>query len=70
MREHAIMDYVNKAAGTGDTGASWAKQATEGGVKGPTMTPTAKPPANIHPSAKGVYGAPIQTPILGQRDGT
>lgn len=37
---------------------------TDGGVKGSTLTPTAPPPQNVHPSAKGVYGAPIGKPIL------
>lgn len=37
--------------------------ALEGGVKGP-MVPQRPAPANIHPSAKGVYGAPIGDTVL------
>lgn len=36
----------------------------DGGAHGPTLVPKGPPPQNIHPSAKGVYGSPIGSPIL------
>lgn len=35
----------------------------DGGAKGP-MVPTKPAPQNIHPSAKGVYGSPIDPPLV------
>jgi hypothetical protein len=39
----------------------------DGGAKGPLVT-KAPPPQNLHPSAKGVYGSPVDSaPILSQK---
>lgn len=46
----------------GDGGASKSHPAA--------AAPTKPAPANLHPTAKGVYGAPITQPFLGARDGT
>ncbi|HTS55221.1 MAG TPA: hypothetical protein VMH26_18280 [Burkholderiales bacterium] len=53
-------ESVDRMAGSG-------KQSTDGGAKGPTLTPTAKPPGpSTHPSAPGGrnYGSPIEPTIL------
>ena len=36
----------------------------DGGVHGPTLVPRGPAPQNIHPSAKGVYGAPVGDVVL------
>jgi hypothetical protein len=59
-----VQETTDRMAGPGvHTGVA-------GGAKGPLVT-KAPPPQNLHPSAKGVYGSPVDSaPILGQRDGT
>jgi len=54
---------------TGETANQAADRmagSKDGGSKGQTLTPTAKPPVNIHPSAPGghTYGSPIEPTIL------
>jgi hypothetical protein len=43
--------------------AAGAKQPVDGGAKGP-LVPNRPAPQNIHPSAKGVYGSPIDSQIV------
>lgn len=47
-----------------DRMASPGNPRVDGGAKGQTMVPRAPAPQNLHPSAKGVYGAPVGKPIL------
>jgi hypothetical protein len=57
-------ETVDRMAGPG------VHTGVDGGNKGPLVT-KAPVPQNVHPSAKGVYGAPVDSaPILGQRNGT
>jgi hypothetical protein len=61
-------DTINLTTGetAQQTADRMAGNGKDGGVKGPTLTPAAKAPTNIHPSAPGghSYGAPIEPTIL------
>jgi hypothetical protein len=41
----------------------WQQGPVDGGAKGP-LVPKAPVPQNTHPSAKGVYGSPIDPPLV------
>lgn len=51
-------ETVDRMAGDGGS-----KPTTDGGAKGP-LVPTKPAPQNTHPSAKGVYGSPIDPPLV------
>ena len=70
-------DVRNPTTG-GETAMETADRESGGGGGNPphpssptqSTAPTKAVGPNVHPVAKGVYGAPIGGPILGQRDGT
>jgi hypothetical protein len=58
-------ETADRLAGTGGPSkAEGGGQPVDGGVKGPTMVPRAPVPQNVHPSAKGIYGSPIDAPLV------
>lgn len=57
-------ETVDRLAGSGGPSkAEGGSKSVDGGAKGP-LVPTRPAPQNIHPSAKGVYGSPIDAPLV------
>lgn len=58
-------ETADRMAGTGGPSkADQAAGAKDSTVRPSPMAPTKPAPQNTHPSAKGVYGSPIDGPIV------